>query len=48
MNEDWRNAFVILMCREICDGTGAGICNGMPSTCSSLICVAIATKILKP
>ena len=20
MNEDWRNAFGILMCREICDG----------------------------
>ena len=25
MDEDWRNAFGILMCREICDGTGAGI-----------------------
>ena len=28
MNEDWRNAFGILMCREICDGADAGICNG--------------------
>ena len=36
MNEDWRNAFGILMCREICDGTGAWICNSVPSTCSSL------------
>ena len=35
MDEDWRNAFGILMCREICDGTGPGICDGMPSTCSS-------------
>ena len=23
------------MCREICDGAGAGICDGAPSTCSS-------------
>ena len=35
MDEDWRNAFVILMCMEICDGAGAGICDGSPSTCSS-------------
>ena len=35
MNEDWKNAFGILMCREICDGTGARICEGAPSTCSS-------------
>ena len=35
MNEDWSNAFGILMCREICDGAGAGICDGVPSTCSS-------------
>ena len=26
MNEDWRNTFEILMCMEICDGAGAGIC----------------------
>ena len=25
------------MCIEICDGAGAGICDGVPSTCSSLI-----------
>ena len=36
MNENWRNAFGSLMCREICDGTGAGRCDGSPSTCSSL------------
>ena len=24
MDEDWRNAFGILMCTKICDGTGAG------------------------
>ena len=35
MDEDWRNAFGILMCTEICDGAGAGICDGAPSTCSS-------------
>ena len=35
MNEDCRNAFGILMCRDICDGAGAGICDGVPSTCSS-------------
>ena len=37
MNEDWRNAFGILMCREICDGAGARICDGVSSTCSSLL-----------
>ena len=35
MNEAWRNAFGILMCWEICDGAGAGTCDGAPSTCSS-------------
>ena len=41
MDEDWRNAFGILMCAEIYDGNGdgagagAGICDGTPSTCSS-------------
>ena len=34
MDEDWRNAFGILMCTEICDGAGAGISDGAPSTCS--------------
>ena len=24
MDEDWRKAFEILMCMEICDGPGAG------------------------
>ena len=37
MNEDWRNTFGILMCREICDGAGGGICNCTPLTFSSLI-----------
>ena len=37
MDEDWKNAFGILMCPEMCDGAGAGICNGAPSTCSSFI-----------
>ena len=37
MDEDWRNAFGILMCAEICDGAGAGICECAPSTCSSII-----------
>ena len=35
MDEDWRNIFGILMCKEVCDGTGMGICNDMPSTCSN-------------
>ena len=30
------NAFGILMCRETCDGAGAGMCDGAPSTCSRL------------
>ena len=33
MDEDWRNAFGILMSIEICDGAGAGICYGEPLTC---------------
>ena len=39
MDEGWRNAFGILMCMEIWDGngTGTGICDGAPSTCSSYI-----------
>ena len=37
IDEDWRNAFGILMCMEICDGAGAGICDGAPSTYSSFI-----------
>ena len=37
MDVDWRNAFGILMCTEICDGAGAGICDDAPSTCSSFI-----------
>ena len=41
MDEDWRNAFGILTCAEICDGAGAGICDGAPSTCSSLILVLV-------
>ena len=35
MDKDWRNAFGILMCTEIYDGAGAGICDGSPSTCYS-------------
>ena len=35
MDEEWRNIFGILMCVEVCDGAGAGICEGAPSTCSS-------------
>ena len=41
MDEDWRNAFGILMCTEICDGAGAGICYGAPSTCSSISSVNV-------
>ena len=37
MDEDWRNTFGIFMCREIRDRTGAGICDGAPSTCSSCL-----------
>ena len=37
MDEDWRNAFGILMCAEICNGTDVGICNGAPSTCYSSV-----------
>ena len=37
MDEDWRNAFGILMCVAICNGAGAGIYDGALSTCSSYI-----------
>ena len=36
MDENWRKAFGTSIYSEICDGAGVGICNGMPSTCSSL------------
>ena len=35
MDEDWKNAFGILMCAGICDGAGARICDDAPSTCSN-------------
>ena len=35
MDEDWRNAFGILMCMEIRDGAGVGSCDDSPLTCSS-------------
>ena len=44
MDEDWRNAFGILMCTEICDDAGAGIYDGAPSTCSS---VGFVMRLLK-
>ena len=28
------------MCREICDGAGPGICDGVPSNCPSLSLLA--------
>ena len=37
MDEDSRSTFRILMCAEICNGAGAGICNGAPLTCTSYI-----------
>ena len=37
MDGDWSNAFGILMCREICNGAGAGIFDGAPSTRSNVI-----------
>ena len=37
MDEDGRNTFGILMCAATCAGTGTGICDGMPSTCSSIV-----------
>ena len=37
MNEDWWNAFGILMCKELCDSAGVGICDGAPLTCSSFL-----------
>ena len=45
IDEDRRNAFEILMCAEIGDGTGAGICNGVPSTCSSFFIFVRENKI---
>ena len=42
MDEDWRNTFGILMCREICNGSGARICDGAPSTCSSFVYVELS------
>ena len=35
MDKDWRKAFGISMCAEIRAGTGAGLCDGVPSTSSS-------------
>ena len=35
MDEGWRNAFGILMYREIYDGAGAEICDDTPLTCST-------------
>ena len=44
MDEDWRNTFGILMCSEICDGAGAGLCDGPPLTCSSLlVCLSMTS-----
>ena len=40
MDEDWRNAFGILMYPEICDGAGVGIGNDTPLTCSSYVNVS--------
>ena len=37
MDEDWRNAFGILLWAEIYNGAGAGICDGAPLTCCSII-----------
>ena len=45
MDEDWRNAFGILMCTEICDGAGAGICDSAPSTCSSTCIYSAPARI---
>ena len=38
MDEDWRNAFgnLIHVCTEICNGAGAGIGDGAPTTWSSI------------
>ena len=36
MAVDWRNASGVLMSAELCDGAGMEICDGVPSTCSSL------------
>ena len=45
MDEDWRNEFGILMCAEIYDGAGAGICDGAPSICFSFVCVGVLRPI---
>ena len=42
MDED---AFGILMCTEICNGAGAGICDGMPLTSSSF-CLFMELQIV--
>ena len=46
MDEGWRNEFGILMCMEICDGAGAGICDGAPSTFSSVTFVMLICQYL--
>ena len=38
---------MILMCTEICDGAGVGICDSAPSTCSSFIYFSFA-KVYPP
>ena len=35
MDQDWRIAFGILMCTEMCDVAGPRICGGVPFICSS-------------
>ena len=44
MDEDWRSAFGILVCMEIRDGAGAGICDCVPSTCSSFFTYSMKIK----
>ena len=39
-----RNTFGILMCMEICDGAGVGICDGAPSTCFSFYIFPVILK----
>ena len=48
MNEDWRKTFGILMCAEICDGAGAGICDGASSTCSSYFLTLLLLSMTCP
>ena len=41
MDEDWGNAIGSLICKEICDGAGAGICDSAPFMRTDFLCISV-------